>query len=364
VELRTVVKLNERGNWEDDVLRTQAGKLEWLEVMRGVAAVWVLMHHGVFSVSHFIGPLGEVPLISNGYLGVDFFFVLSGFIITFSSHRLLESGKGAREYLWARLVRIYVPYLPVGVGMYVLYVLFPGVSEGDRPWPSVLTTLTLLPSNAPPALSVAWTLVHEMIFYTIFWLWFVSLKLFWAMMVLWVTVIVGVYINGTELNQFGAYFLSPSNLSFVLGVGICMFMRKVTVSRSMGVLCGLFGALMVGLQVNTISPDRTWVALGFGLLVVAAASSAASGLCAWRWLLTLGTGSYAVYLVHDPVLSIAVRGVRMIFPNVSPLPGLVVVSAIALLAGLVYSWAYEQNAVRVVRRWIGSPWLSAKPAVG
>jgi exopolysaccharide production protein ExoZ len=123
-----------------------------------------------------------VPLISNRYLGVDFFFVLSGFITTFSSHRLVESRKGASEYFWARLVRIYVPYLPVRIAMYVLYVLFPGTSEGDRPSLSVLTTLTPLPSK--PALSVAWTLVHEMIFYMIFSLWFVSLRLFWTVMVL------------------------------------------------------------------------------------------------------------------------------------------------------------------------------------
>jgi hypothetical protein len=51
-------------------------------------------------------------------------------------------------------------------------------------------------------------------------------------------------------------------------------------------------------------------------------------------------------------------------PNVPPWCGLAVVSAIALLAGLGYSCAYEQNAVRVVRQWIGTRGLSAKPVVG
>jgi exopolysaccharide production protein ExoZ len=355
--------MSSRNSEGDGVLRTREGKLQWLEVMRGVAAVWVMLHHGVLSVTHFIGPLGAVPLISNGDLGVDFFFVLSGFIITFSSQRLVESGKGAREYFWARLVRIYIPYLPVSIAMYLLYLLFPGTSEGDRPWPSILTTLTLLPSNAPPALSVAWTLVHEMIFYVIFSSWFVSLKLFWTMMVLWVTSIAGIYVEGAELTQFESYFLSPINLCFVLGIGICMFMRKVPVPPSVAVLCGISGALMVGLQAYSISPDKTWVTSGFGLLVVAAASSAAGELCPWRWLLALGTASYALYLVHNPVLSIVIRVVRII-PNVSPWCGLVVVSAIALLVGLAYSWAYEQKALRAVRRWIGSRGFSPRPALG
>jgi exopolysaccharide production protein ExoZ len=122
------------------------------------------------------------------------------------------------------------------------------------------------------------------------------------------TGIVAAYIDGADLNHFGSYFLSPLNLDFVLGVGICMFMRAVRVPLSMAIVCAFFGALMVGLQANTISPGKTWVILGFGLLIVAAASSAAGRYSVWRWVLMLGTASYAVYLVHNPVLSIAVRG--------------------------------------------------------
>lgn len=50
-------------------------KLVWLEVMRGLAAVWVLLHHAAQSINHFVSPLGDGALfIENGYLGVDFFF--------------------------------------------------------------------------------------------------------------------------------------------------------------------------------------------------------------------------------------------------------------------------------------------------
>ena len=71
------------------------------------------------------------------------------------------------DYFHARLIRIYVPYLPVGIGMYLVDMLLPGLSESDRS-PGLLTSFTLLPSNSPPALSVAWTLVHELIFYGLF----------------------------------------------------------------------------------------------------------------------------------------------------------------------------------------------------
>lgn len=130
--------------------------------MRGLAAVWVVLHHASLSVSHFIGPLAHDAVPRNGHLGVDFFFVLSGFIIAHSSAQLVARGQGLRAYVRARLVRVYVPYLPVGVAMLLAYSVFPALSGSGREV-GVFTTLTLLPSNVPPALSVAWTLVHEVI---------------------------------------------------------------------------------------------------------------------------------------------------------------------------------------------------------
>lgn len=146
-------------------------KLEWLEAMRGLAALWVLMLHGYLAAKDFAGFRGA-QVLANGYLGVDFFFVLSGFIIAASSQALVLAGRGLREYASARMIRIYVPYLPIGVAMLALYALLPEVSRGARQSLSVLSSITLLPSDAPPALNVAWTLVHEVLFYTLFSLFF------------------------------------------------------------------------------------------------------------------------------------------------------------------------------------------------
>ena len=82
--------------------------LKPLTTMRFFAAAWVVLYH--------YWPLlvaGEKPaLVARGYLGVELFFVLSGFIL---SHVYLESF-GARtfsygRFLWARLARIYPVHL-------------------------------------------------------------------------------------------------------------------------------------------------------------------------------------------------------------------------------------------------------------
>jgi len=326
-------------------------KLQWLEVMRGLAALWVLLHHADQSISHFVGSPGANPLISNGYLGVDFFFVLSGFIIAYSSRRLAESGRGVADYLQARVLRIYIPYLPIGLGMYCLYMLLPEMSHSDRS-PGLLTSLTLLPTNSPPALSVAWTLVHEIIFYAIFAAWFAARRLFWVGVAAWAVAITWVYFTGLSLERYQTYFFSPLNLCFILGMCIFLLTGRLAINGRVAAAITLIGLLAVALQAIDESPNRLVIALGFGLLVLAAASSTAMSRSAPASLLTLGAASYAIYLVHNPVLSIAVRGVAVISPGIPPWLGLAVISFVALGAGLFYWRAYEGRALRLARLWI------------
>ena len=123
-----------------------------LDGIRAVAILLVVIWHYVHLVTESApGTLwGRVNILLRlTWSGVDLFFVLSGFIIAMSSRRLAEQGRGWRDYFQARWVRIYVPYLPVGLGMYVLYLLLPGLSQGGRT-PGLWTTLTLLPGTAPP----------------------------------------------------------------------------------------------------------------------------------------------------------------------------------------------------------------------
>lgn len=185
--------------------------------MRGLAALWVVLHHAKQSTDHFLGPIGEVSIIANGNLGVNFFFILSGFIIAYSASRMLESGKGVMDYALSRATRIYVPYLPIGLGVYCLYIMLPGLSQADRET-SFLTSATLLPAYNPPALSVAWTLVHEMIFYVVYALIFISKRVLFGALIIWLFAIIYVDHEKIEIIRPLRYLLSPFNLLFMIGV--------------------------------------------------------------------------------------------------------------------------------------------------
>lgn len=324
-------------------------KLEWLEAMRALAACWVLVHHADLTVSAFVGPLGGGnTVIANGYLGVDFFFVLSGFIIAFSSNRLLETGRGFSDYARARLIRIYVPYLPIGIAMLLAYLLFPDFSAADRV-PGVLTSLTLLPTASPPALSVAWTLIHELLFYALFSIIFVSRKALWLLLAGWAILIVAYASFDQPLQSGWKYVLSPLNLCFLLGVAL-YYLTRNGLSAWVPVVGGTFGAIVLVVQAVQTDPNRLLLALAFAGFILSAMSSWAQRWSPASCVLFVGAASYSIYLVHNPLESVAIRIVNRLIPGLSPWPAFLLISAAALLAGLAYYYLYERHALALARR--------------
>ena len=140
---------------------TKSQYLDVLQIFRGISALMVVLHHSIGSLRYyhkinypFLDFIGRI-----GKFGVDFFFVLSGFIITYSAFYKYNEPDSFRNYVKNRLLRVYVPYLPIGIFMLLLYTLLPSFSNGNRDISS-FASLTLIP-NGRPALSVAWTLSCE-----------------------------------------------------------------------------------------------------------------------------------------------------------------------------------------------------------
>ena len=95
----------------------ERGTIGTLQGGRGLAALGVVLHHAGLAAGAFAGPFLGQSLLNLGYLGVDFFFVLSGFIIY---HSTADRGRSLGQYSVARFRRVYLPYWPDGVGMALL----------------------------------------------------------------------------------------------------------------------------------------------------------------------------------------------------------------------------------------------------
>lgn len=131
-------------------------QLLWLQALRGVAALLVVLFH----LAPHAGWLGK-HLFKWGFLGVDVFFVISGFVVVITSES--KGGVGASlDFLRKRLLRIYLGYWPVLV-LWVLMLLVLGQQPDSA---MAVDSLFLLNGTlAGNWLPTAWSLFYELEFY-------------------------------------------------------------------------------------------------------------------------------------------------------------------------------------------------------
>ena len=100
----------------------QSSLIEPLTGVRGYAAIWVVLYHSRAPLDNWLLPASETlrPVVWAGFLGVDLFAVLSGFVISLTyAERLSDiSLSGTARFLWLRLARIY-PLLLFVLGLFV-----------------------------------------------------------------------------------------------------------------------------------------------------------------------------------------------------------------------------------------------------
>lgn len=293
-------------------------QIQSLQVFRGFAALAVVAHHAVLSTEAFVGKLPDMlaRVLGMGYLGVDFFFVLSGFIIMYAHMGDDSTLSAVRRYSFKRLVRVFPAYLPISIALIVLYAWLPGFSaSADRGY-SLLSSLLLIPADGPPVLSVAWTLVHELMFYAVFLLYFLGKRWLVAGLLAWAVLIVFSQQVQSPASWL-RYPLSALNMEFMLGVLAAWVVRIWTLRFRpgtgwwlfvvAGILVACVGLLLIRNDATSYAP-RLAFALGLGLLIVGSAIREQATALHWpSILLVMGNASYSIYLVHNPLLSLTQR---------------------------------------------------------
>ncbi|MCP2042622.1 acyltransferase [Pontibacter sp. HSC-36F09] len=324
-----------------------------LQIFRGIAALMVVFHHQWPSFTYFFGlDNSTISFVAGlGKHGVDFFFVLSGFIITYSCYNKSASFETNKSYLLNRVFRIYIPYLPIGIAMLLLYSLLPNMSEGNRDI-SLLTSLTLIP-DGPPALSVAWTLVHEMIFYLLFLIWFYTKRGWYIFTAVWAGVII--YLNwlhaGTAWDGIPVlkFFASVYNLEFIMGFYLAVLVKETKLAGQQAFLAvaALVCTAAVILKWQGVQLPITLVfAVSFFFLILGSINTALDRIKSSSLLMAVGNASYSIYLVHNPEISILVR----LFPKYSgelySAFVFVAVFIICCLSGVIYSKIFEEYLLK------------------
>ena len=161
-----------------------------LDVWRGIAALWVVAHHASQFETDRNPALLQNPLFkffSLGYLGVEIFFVISGYCIASACISNLLKGQGITQYAKARVRRIYPTYwfacaLFLIVGLLIKLLVTKGIAPAEAlnnplvqaiyshsGWRYVLANVVLAQFELGEAFFcfVAWTLCYEIAFYIV-----------------------------------------------------------------------------------------------------------------------------------------------------------------------------------------------------
>lgn len=288
-------------------------QLATIQAARGAAAITVVLAHAgtVLGSSEALGYVPMQGIFRAGHAGVDFFFVLSGFIIAFVHHGDVGRPASMPSYALRRIIRIYPVYwLALGL-MAPLVVL--GVVHNI---PHLLADFLLLPQHQAPQLGVAWTLQHEMLFYLLFGVAIVSRRLGTALFGGWLLVMLGGCFrasgahwapNSLPWDSVGA----PFHLQFLAGVGVAYAVLADRVPAPRAVLAtGIAG--MAGTAVLEDIGLVAYLGLASQALFGGFSACAIAGMAATERQGKLGVGaaavlvgeaSYAIYPVHFPAMA-------------------------------------------------------------
>ncbi len=203
-------------------------KFHYIEIARGMAALLVVLHHATLGAPDFYGARPFENFFNFGKAGVDFFFVLSGFIIYYVHSDDEGTVLSIRRYIVKRFIRVYPIFLFVSFILLSAYVLLPQWSPQSNiiDFSFLTSSFLLLPSPERPLLTVSWTLVHEVFFYCVFILLILNKNLGWIVFVFWAMMILG-YNLLLEDGVFPySFYLSEYNLEFLFGVVVAVLFKS------------------------------------------------------------------------------------------------------------------------------------------
>jgi exopolysaccharide production protein ExoZ len=306
--------------------------------------------------------------VFGGSAGVAFFFVLSGFIIVLI-HRQ-DFGRPAQlwSYLRKRLVRIYPTYLLIFGAVYGAGLLVPSFRDAMPTDVGVLVESLLLVPQDPavvggtgaPVIVVAWSLQYELVFYAM-----VALAIVHPLLCAAIVVALGAnfiwYVLGGARQFPASFFANELMLLFAMGVCAAFVERgRWRLSHPLWVAI-LAGVAFFGIGAASVwrdDPHNAYFNLGYGLcgavaiVALTQAERAQPKSFSNRGLSLLGDASYALYLIHFPLIAVLCK--LAVAAGLRGVSGMLVSFAVIAMACVAVSVAFhlwiERPMLRLLSR--------------
>lgn len=328
-------------------------KLHSIQWLRAIAALGVALFH-LSVAEQAYSPYRTLSFMNpSGQYGVDLFFVISGFVITYTSWHKIGQRRALKSYLWQRFSRIYPLYWIMTAILIIWFTLTGSAKNLD-----ILASLLLIGEGKNLFLGAAWTLVFEQYFYLVFGLLFIigrhAFFLFigaWAFM---------------AFSSHAPVISSPLVFEFLGGTLIAWWYLHFPISRRVAaILLGIGISYVLAVYIppapryfeDALEPSyRVMIACFPMMCLVMACLGIEKLFCVnnsfARVMNLLGNASYAIYLSHMLTIGIMRRITAMLLPagEVWHVIGLVVTTGAILVAGILCHFLVEKPMLRWCRR--------------
>lgn len=356
-----------------DGVPASGGWYDGIEILRGLAAVSVMLFHCIGLLRWDVAGTALAPFRA-GWIGVDLFFCISGFVITSALLKLRGKPRRGRVFWRARIARI-APLYIVTSAVFLLAIGSPAVAE--RPWFQLVTHAlfvhNLFPDAAFSINGVTWSLGVEMQFYLLA---FAVVPLAAPLAPRTLKIAILLVLAGVIACRAFVWFVLMREGASDAAINHALSQAPVLLEGfAFGALLAMVGprqgsrlrawtlsllAMLLALAIWRIfdanvhtywqSPAmailfRSLVAAFAATAVLAALSAPARLSRAWRPLLHLGRISYGIYLWHLIVLTLVQRHL----PVQGTIAVLVIIATTLVLSQISWRWV-EQPFIAWARR--------------
>ena len=336
----------------------------FLDAIRGVAAILILIRH-TGSYWHFN--------FYHSYLGVDLFFILSGFVIAYAYDEKLEKGViNLQNFFLIRLIRLYPVFILSVFFCTVLLVLNLTLSSQAINSIEILSlvamTALFLPSlvigsnSIFPMNATYWSLFFELVanfIYAVSRPFLTNIVLGGIVTASGLLIILSSYHHGNLDNGYqwgGASILTGFSRSiFGVFMGLMLHRHRVLLVESFGSFISPWVACFV-LTMILISPDFgqfNWILDAFFVVVIfpiaVIFASQGKNTRLEKYFLILGSASYPVYVLHKPIGELFSKLIHGKEHEFAPVSGLILV-----LVLVAFSVWFEKKYDIPIRKYISN----------
>lgn len=268
--------------------------------------------------------MATTGLLNRARLGVDAFFILSGFVLTHAYRVALDERRlDYRRFIAARFARVYPAHVAVLAFVFLMVgaATLVGAEYDHQSYnlPGLLTSVLLVHAWLPETVVAewngpSWSLSAEWFAYLAFpafaWLGLVLARRPWALLGLSGLVflvldqiyqaVFGEVVVNAELNM-GILRIIPE---FLYGIGLYRLGQRLRPTRQTSISASWLATITLLALMHFKADDRIVVAAA-GLLILSLgllSKARADGALSHPWMLAGGEASYALYLVHMPIL--------------------------------------------------------------